>query len=59
MPVLVVCGERDEKFTALGRRMVDAIGTSATMAIVAGAGHAPHLQFPDAVADLVRAHVAS
>jgi 2-succinyl-6-hydroxy-2,4-cyclohexadiene-1-carboxylate synthase len=56
MPVLVITGEYDEKFTALGRRMADAIGPNATRAVVAGTGHAPHLQRPDEVASLVRDH---
>ena len=56
MPVLIVCGERDSKFTALGRRMADAIGTNARVAVVPAAGHAPHLQRPDTVAQLVRVH---
>jgi len=59
MPVLVITGADDVKFTQLGNRMVDAIGGGATMATVAGAGHAPHLQFPDTVAGLVRSHTAS
>jgi 2-succinyl-6-hydroxy-2,4-cyclohexadiene-1-carboxylate synthase len=59
MPVLVITGADDEKFTRLGHRMVDAIGAGATLATVAGAGHAPHLQFPGVVADLVRAHLAT
>jgi 2-succinyl-6-hydroxy-2,4-cyclohexadiene-1-carboxylate synthase len=58
MPVLVVCGEADTKFTALGRRLTDAIGPNATLAVVAGTGHAPHLQRPGAVAELVRSHLA-
>jgi 2-succinyl-6-hydroxy-2,4-cyclohexadiene-1-carboxylate synthase len=58
MPVLVVTGGNDEKFSALGRRMVEAIGSNATLAEVPGTGHAPHLQRPDVVAGLVRAHVA-
>jgi 2-succinyl-6-hydroxy-2,4-cyclohexadiene-1-carboxylate synthase len=57
MPVLVVCGQRDEKFTTLGERMVDCIGRTATLAVVAGAGHAPHLQRPGQVAALVRRHL--
>ena len=57
MPTLVVCGEADAKFTELGRRMVAAIGPNATLAVVAGTGHAPHLQRPEAVADLVRSHL--
>jgi 2-succinyl-6-hydroxy-2,4-cyclohexadiene-1-carboxylate synthase len=54
MPVLVITGERDEKFTALGHRLVEAVGANATHAVVAGAGHSPQLQRPDAVAALVR-----
>jgi 2-succinyl-6-hydroxy-2,4-cyclohexadiene-1-carboxylate synthase len=48
MPVLVVAGERDDKFTALGRRLVDAIGPNASLALVPDAGHAAHLEAPDA-----------
>ncbi len=48
---------QDEKFTALGGRMAAAIGPNATHAVVAGAGHAPHLQRPHEVAGLVRAHM--
>ncbi len=57
MPVLVVTGGDDVKFTGLGSRMVDAIGAGATLAVVPGAGHAPHLQHPDVVAALVRSHL--
>ena len=57
MPVLVVCGADDTKFTALGRRMVEAIGQNATLAVVPGTGHSPHLQQPGRVADLVRSHL--
>jgi len=55
MPVLIVTGELDEKFTALGRRLAEAVGPAARHEVVAGAGHAPHLQRPDEVASLVRA----
>jgi 2-succinyl-6-hydroxy-2,4-cyclohexadiene-1-carboxylate synthase len=58
MPVLVISGGQDEKFTALGRRMAEAIGPNATHAVVEGAGHAPHLQQPEQVARLVREHEA-
>ena len=54
MPVLVLTGERDEKFTELGRRMVSLIGENATFASVPGAGHAAHLEQPDAFLDVVR-----
>ncbi len=40
MPVLVVTGERDEKFTTLGRRLVERIGDNARHVEVPGAGHA-------------------
>lgn len=40
MPVLVVTGENDQKFTALGRRLVDCIGENARHVEVPGAGHA-------------------
>jgi 2-succinyl-6-hydroxy-2,4-cyclohexadiene-1-carboxylate synthase len=46
MPVLVVAGDRDAKFAALGGRLVEAIGANADLALVAGAGHAAHLEDP-------------
>jgi 2-succinyl-6-hydroxy-2,4-cyclohexadiene-1-carboxylate synthase len=48
MPVLVVAGAHDEKFTALGQRLAAAIGPNAQLALVPGAGHAAHLERPDA-----------
>jgi 2-succinyl-6-hydroxy-2,4-cyclohexadiene-1-carboxylate synthase len=59
MPVLVVTGGNDQKFSALGWRMVGAIGSNATLVEIPGTGHAPHLKRPDAVAGSVRHHVAS
>ncbi len=58
MPVLVIAGGDDGKFAGLGRRMVDAIGANASLVVVPGAGHAPHLEHPEAVAGLVRDHGA-
>jgi 2-succinyl-6-hydroxy-2,4-cyclohexadiene-1-carboxylate synthase len=58
MPVLVVTGELDAKFSELGERMGGAIGPNARHVIVPGAGHAPHLQFPVLVGDLVRRWLA-
>lgn len=46
LPVLVVVGEGDAKFGAIGRRLVEGIGPSATMAAVPGAGHVAHLERP-------------
>jgi 2-succinyl-6-hydroxy-2,4-cyclohexadiene-1-carboxylate synthase len=55
LPVLVVTGGRDAKFTDLGRRLVASVGGPATHVVIDGAGHAPHLQHPHAVASAVRA----
>jgi 2-succinyl-6-hydroxy-2,4-cyclohexadiene-1-carboxylate synthase len=49
MPVLIVVGSRDAKFTAAGRRMADAIGANAHLVAVADAGHAVHLEAPERV----------
>lgn len=54
MPVLVVAGERDSKFRALGERLTDSIGSNARLATVAGAGHAAHLEAPERFLDIVR-----
>jgi 2-succinyl-6-hydroxy-2,4-cyclohexadiene-1-carboxylate synthase len=58
MPVLVITGERDSKFTALGARMAQTIGDNALHAVVPGVGHTAHLEDPDRVTALVRAHLA-
>jgi len=58
MPVLIVTGSLDAKFTALGRRMVEGIGASATQVTVPDADHAPHLQRPRDVAAAVREFLA-
>jgi 2-succinyl-6-hydroxy-2,4-cyclohexadiene-1-carboxylate synthase len=52
MPVSLIVGERDEKF----RRVAKAMGGSlpdARLVIVTGAGHAVHLEAPDAVAAVI------
>ena len=54
MPVLLVAGERDEKFTALAHEMAAAIGDNARVALVADAGHAAHLERPDPFVEIVR-----
>ena len=58
-PVLLVAGERDPKFTGVARRMVAAIGPSARVAIVAGAGHAVHLERPVELAKLIEEFLAA
>ncbi len=52
MPVALIAGERDAKFTALAREMAELIPTAAS-AIVPGAGHQVHLEQPVAVARLL------
>lgn len=51
-PVLLVAGARDPKFVALHRAMGARL-PSATVVEVPGAGHAAHLERPDAVADAI------
>jgi 2-succinyl-6-hydroxy-2,4-cyclohexadiene-1-carboxylate synthase len=53
MPVLVVAGELDPRFAAIGERMAAEIGANATFAVLPGAGHAAHLERPDAFRDLL------
>jgi 2-succinyl-6-hydroxy-2,4-cyclohexadiene-1-carboxylate synthase len=58
VPVLVVAGERDEKFSAAGRRLVGSIGPNAELALVPGVGHAAHLEAPDGFLALLRPWLA-
>jgi 2-succinyl-6-hydroxy-2,4-cyclohexadiene-1-carboxylate synthase len=58
LPVLIVTGGRDAKFTELGRRLGAALGPKARRVVIDDAGHAPHLQRPDTVAAAVRAFLA-
>lgn len=53
IPVSVVAGGDDAKFVALGQRLVDAIGASATLVVVPHAGHACHLERPAEVAQVI------
>ena len=46
-PVLVLVGERDTKFTELGRRLTDGI-PDAQLVVVPDAGHSVHLEQPEA-----------
>jgi pimeloyl-ACP methyl ester carboxylesterase len=48
IPVLVLAGERDTKFTEIGRDMVERL-PNGTFASIAGAGHAAHAERPDVV----------
>ena len=52
MPVLVLAGARDEKFSAIGRRIADRVD-GATFATVEAAGHAAHLEQPERTVDAI------
>jgi 2-succinyl-6-hydroxy-2,4-cyclohexadiene-1-carboxylate synthase len=53
MPVTIMAGERDVKFSRIARRMGGAI-PEASVEVVVGAGHAVHLERPTLVADTIR-----
>ncbi|MGB0111813.1 MAG: alpha/beta fold hydrolase [Ilumatobacteraceae bacterium] len=53
-PVLVLVGEHDQKFTALGHRLAESL-PRATTAVIPGAGHSVHLEQPELTADAVAA----
>jgi 2-succinyl-6-hydroxy-2,4-cyclohexadiene-1-carboxylate synthase len=55
MPVELVVGERDEKFRAIAEEMGKSGLTRAQMHVVSGAGHAVHLEAPEAVAEVISA----
>ena len=52
MPVVLVVGERDQKFTEIASRMAKAM-PDARVVVVPGAGHAVHLEAPDQVAEVI------
>ncbi len=58
MPVLVLAGEHDDKYIGLGQRLQAAIGDNARFAVVPGAGHAAHLEQPEAVLAILRPWLA-
>jgi 2-succinyl-6-hydroxy-2,4-cyclohexadiene-1-carboxylate synthase len=49
-PVLLLAGADDAKFATIAERMAEHIGPRADVALIAGAGHAAHLERPDEVA---------
>ena len=52
MPVLLIVGALDTKYVDIARRMADAI-PDARVEVLPGAGHACHLEHPEAVAHLL------
>jgi 2-succinyl-6-hydroxy-2,4-cyclohexadiene-1-carboxylate synthase len=59
LPVLLVAGERDARYRDQARRMAAAIGPSASLMVVPGAGHACHLEQPEVVAAALVAFCAT
>jgi 2-succinyl-6-hydroxy-2,4-cyclohexadiene-1-carboxylate synthase len=56
-PVLLIAGERDERYVEATRLMAGLI-PDARVATVPGAGHAPHLERPQLVAELLDEYLA-
>jgi 2-succinyl-6-hydroxy-2,4-cyclohexadiene-1-carboxylate synthase len=59
VPVLLMAGEHDGKFSALAFRMAAAIGENAGVAFVPGAGHAAHLERSESVATIMNRFLAT
>jgi 2-succinyl-6-hydroxy-2,4-cyclohexadiene-1-carboxylate synthase len=57
-PVLLLAGQRDTKFVQLAKRMEKRL-TNARLETIAGAGHACHLEQPDATVEVLRAWLDS
>lgn len=58
VPTLVMCGELDTKFVAIGHEMNNLLPAS-ELVVLAGAGHAAHLEDPDGCATAIRRHLAA
>jgi len=56
MPVLALAGENDDTYRAASERIASLVPRGAA-GVIAGAGHAAHLEAPDAVAEAVLAFV--
>jgi 2-succinyl-6-hydroxy-2,4-cyclohexadiene-1-carboxylate synthase len=59
MPVLLMAGEHDTKFSAIGFRLAAAIGDNAGISFVPGAGHAAHLERPASVTAILARFLAA
>jgi 2-succinyl-6-hydroxy-2,4-cyclohexadiene-1-carboxylate synthase len=59
VPVLVLAGEHDSKFSALAYRLAAGIGHQAGISFVPGAGHAAHLERPRSVATILSRFLAT
>jgi 2-succinyl-6-hydroxy-2,4-cyclohexadiene-1-carboxylate synthase len=47
VPTLIMAGEQDRRYAAIAARLREAIGSSAQLCVLPGAGHACHLEQPD------------
>ncbi len=56
--MVLVAGEGDAKFVALGRRAAAAIGPGAALVLIPGAGHACHLERPEAFCEVLAPFLA-
>lgn len=52
-PTLVMAGTLDSRFTTLGHRIADGIGTNAAFVPIPVAGHAAHIERPEVTATLI------
>jgi 2-succinyl-6-hydroxy-2,4-cyclohexadiene-1-carboxylate synthase len=52
MPVVLIAGERDQKYVTIAERMAERI-PNAQVVTVPGAGHAVHLEAPDLIAGVI------
>jgi 2-succinyl-6-hydroxy-2,4-cyclohexadiene-1-carboxylate synthase len=53
MPVLIVTGDHDPKFTTIGLQMSERLGSIATQLSLPNAGHAAHFEHPVTFADII------
>jgi 2-succinyl-6-hydroxy-2,4-cyclohexadiene-1-carboxylate synthase len=59
VPVLLMAGEFDTKFSSVAFRLAGAIGDNAGISFVPGAGHAAHLERPHSVAAILNRFLAA
>lgn len=57
--VLLLAGSRDDKFARIASDMAEAIGSNASVATIEGAGHAAHLEAPEATTAVVAHFLAT
>jgi pimeloyl-ACP methyl ester carboxylesterase len=55
IPVLVIAGRRDRKYSEIGQAMTEAIGSNATLSIVESSNHNPMLDQPAELAEEISA----